>query len=768
MRKRKRIRDIPALLFGGAVFFILCVSAFLMPLFYLPFAQDQINAPKEIIFFGLTGLALFLWSIRTVSYKKVLWRKTIIDIPFLLFGLFILVSAVFSQSFDTSVFGRGDGFVLHAVFVALLLVYAWLIIQEVYSATRWYVLLMSGLAGVFFSGLVFLLASVGAFDIISLLSIRSIDANLFSHSPTVFGIAMSASAAIGLGLMIQRGARQWLVFFGPLVAIVGIAVIAVIGFSVHLLLLAIGCALLLLFGAATLYRSRMVYMSVIWFVLLCSVFFAWRGVPASITKQVTIEVSLSSAVSTRIVGSAFIENAKTFLLGTGPGTFAFSFSAHRPQEFTQSASLSSIRFHRPHNTFLAVLSESGLLAAVSLLTIFLFGLGATVMSVHGLYHQKKRVKYSHTYLGKNEFRKDRHAFDSLAVATGWLVVSVGMGVVFYDAAMMWLWFWLLGLTLAGFATLTPDLVEERFIQVRLSAQRQLVASFVSVTVLVLFLISTTTMIRWYVAEIAFSDAQAAATRTDHIRAISRAASLRPGYAPYHISLSQAYLERARHQSSQDDVNADDVARDIVFATNEAKIASELDPKNVAGWEALTIMYMNARAFADDANEWAKDAIEQSISLEPNNPSFYWRLGSIYQFDGTFKEAEDAYRQSIRLNPQYIASYLSLADMYEVMEDIDSAVAVYDALLSADSSQLDAMYHKGRVLFNRGGREDVQQAKEVWEELIAVDSEYSNALYSLGLLHDQRGQQAVALEYFRQVELLNPDNEDVKAKIRSLL
>jgi tetratricopeptide (TPR) repeat protein len=53
-------------------------------------------------------------------------------------------------------------------------------------------------------------------------------------------------------------------------------------------------------------------------------------------------------------------------------------------------------------------------------------------------------------------------------------------------------------------------------------------------------------------------------------------------------------------------------------------------------------------------------------------------------------------------------------------------------------------------------------------VLELQPNYSNALYSIGLLYETRGDKATALKYYYKVKDLNPNNQDILNKIKSLM
>ena len=71
------------------------------------------------------------------------------------------------------------------------------------------------------------------------------------------------------------------------------------------------------------------------------------------------------------------------------------------------------------------------------------------------------------------------------------------------------------------------------------------------------------------------------------------------------------------------------------------------------------------------------------------------------------------------------------------------------------------YELGRLYYNQG---DISKAELCFTKAIEISPNYSNALYSLALIYQKQNKNKEALELFKKVLELNPDNEEVKQKI----
>ena len=79
---------------------------FLLPVFFLPFSFESFEFNKLYLLYFLTSFAFASWLARQILFEKeIKFRRTILDVPVLIFLSAVILSAVFSVDKLSSVFG---------------------------------------------------------------------------------------------------------------------------------------------------------------------------------------------------------------------------------------------------------------------------------------------------------------------------------------------------------------------------------------------------------------------------------------------------------------------------------------------------------------------------------------------------------------------------------------------------------------------------------------------------------------------------------------
>jgi cytochrome c-type biogenesis protein CcmH/NrfG len=75
-------------------FFVVLITVFLIPLFFLPLTTNFYDFNKKILFYLSTGILLLLWGIKSLTEKKVSLKKDPLLLPLAVFWVVYLLSAV--------------------------------------------------------------------------------------------------------------------------------------------------------------------------------------------------------------------------------------------------------------------------------------------------------------------------------------------------------------------------------------------------------------------------------------------------------------------------------------------------------------------------------------------------------------------------------------------------------------------------------------------------------------------------------------------------
>lgn len=748
------------LLAGGTVFF---------PLFVFPKTGEIINLPKIFFLFVWVALLILLWSLSALFEKKLVIRKSMIDIPLLLFLGSVLLSGLFSLSQKRSFLGDTQNFTLSVLVIFLSALFAYLLIQIVRTKKNFSFFLQMLLVSNILSTVVFFLLQTSWLHKSGVAILGENFFNTVSGTNSIFGIWVASMGVLSFGRVLLKGRRWFEYLLGAVSILLSFFVLLRLGFTVSLVVYAVGLGLLLVLPfvfAKYVHFKVAIGMFVLFLLTLTTLLF---GDPAVFKMGLPVEIALGHHTSVEMTKGVLSQDIKQFLFGSGPATFLYDFSLQRTAPFNMSALVATSRFHAPFSSFLALLCELGVVGGIFFFLLVLIGGGVVVSTwVELKTSWKEKTREEVAFVLQHSSPVFSQIFDVFVVGAAWIALTVGLVTSFFDTTAWWTWWCLLASLVGGTGFVNKKFVTERPVSLRVSPQYSLALSFGVIFFFTIILLSTAFGVRMYLAEYYFYKAAQVPSLGQAELLLQRSIQYRKNYSPYHVSLARIYLQQAKTEFEKNPKNIEGVANLVAQGTNEAREASQIDPKNVATAETLALLYLNAEAFAPDARTWAKDALASAIALEPTNALNHLRLADLLVKMGVFPDAEKEYREALRLKPDFVTASVQLAELYRNQEKYDEAIELYESFLSSARDNPQILYNYGVLFFNRHAKGDDDRAEDAWLRAVELKPDYSNALYSLGLLYEKRGEKGKALQYYQKVRELNPQNDDIKSKIRKLV
>ena len=740
--------------------FSLLGIVFLMPFFFFPLTADVLELPKQFLLIFLTMAAAVFWFGRNVAAKTLEWHPSKLDIPLLVLWAVLLVSTLTSRQRLFSLLGNYENFTWSFLSLSCLLV-VFLLIKEA-ARERRDVLLFTGalslsglLAEIFFILKTFFPAAVSWIPLSA--------GNPVSISSSSFGLFALVLMIIALALLSVPGKRFALrnIFYGAVFAL-SLTTLALVGFKSLWFISAVGMFFFLVHAVARAESLRFFWVSTCFALLVASILLSFFGTPGRLTAKLPTEVSLSPGVSWKIVSGALTTDAKSFLLGSGPASFVLDFSRFRPESFNANFAW-NLRFGSPYSTALEFLGATGVLGAAAMVLVIL-----TALSVIFLVWIRKSG-------GGGGRRTPDAQTETTALfwglAAAWLTMLVASFVTIFGA-ISWLVFFL---TPALFQIQSRTAMGQEPAVLRFSfknsPRRSLLISFVFVLFLASTVILGVFLGKFLAAETAYASGVGALRRGQSEVAatdFAQAVSLHPTRQTYRLALSHAYLVNAAKSAAGAEPDRNLIDTLLALAVGEARRATDLAPNSVVVWQQLAVIYGNARGLVPDANSWVIRSLERAIELEGTNPSLYLLLGQARIFDKQTDEAAKNFQKAVQLKPDYIEAYLALGALGEQTGKIDEAVAYLNQAALVAPRNVDALFNLGRLLYERGGEGDTLRARNSLETVVRINPQHANALFLLGLLSERQGNPQIALDYYRKVLELNPDNAEVKRKVDLLI
>lgn len=171
----------------------------------------------------------------------------------------------------------------------------------------------------------------------------------------------------------------------------------------------------------------------------------------------------------------------------------------------------------------------------------------------------------------------------------------------------------------------------------------------------------------------------------------KAIGFNPNLASYRKTYSQVNLSLAQTLLTKSDITDDDKTKASTLvqqAVREAKAAVSLNQKNPEYWYNLAGIYKTLVGLVDGAADWSYQAYQQTIILDPVNPTYSLDMGGLLYAAGSYEQAERAFEQSVTSKTDFANAWYNWAYAAKQQNKISAAVTRLEkalTLVPADST-----------------------------------------------------------------------------------
>ena len=161
----------------------------------------------------------------------------------------------------------------------------------------------------------------------------------------------------------------------------------------------------------------------------------------------------------------------------------------------------------------------------------------------------------------------------------------------------------------------------------------------------------------------------------------------------------------------------------------------------------------------ELQELADSAFEQTVAKlkvqkikEPNEQSWAYDLGVVYERAAKYNKAIAYYKESLEKESNIITASL-ISSCYDDLGDYDKALEYCDQAIALDSVKSDYLYQKANILDNAGRS---KEAIRVMGEYIANNPDMAEGYYRRGWFEDHSGNVEEAIEDYTMAITLEPN------------
>lgn len=637
---------------------------FLVPLILWPFNSELFEFNKMIIVYLLTTLILAAWILKMIWRRKFIFRRTILDIPLLVFLGSQFLSTILSIDPPTSFLGyysRFNGGFLSTT--SYLLLY-WAFVSNIHGAevkkiintTFWSATLVS---------------------IYGVLEHLGIDKNIWQQD-------------VQSRVFSTLGQPNWLAAW--LVALIPITwsyildnndeklslktviphILSTLFFIVLLFtksrsgLIGFGVVEIIFWGIIFLkYKSKFIkkFLIINVVIVTATLIFGTQFTPDvfSLFKKIQLNQTIvknqpgatvletggtESGAIRKIVWKGAFDIWKHYpVFGTGVETFAYSYYLYRPAEHNLTSEWDYI-YNKAHNEYLNYLANTGFVGLLAYLTIIIFSL----IQIGKLQSTDKRQLETGSL--------------TIAILSGYISILitnffgfsvVPIQVIFYLYPAF--------VAVLGFAESEPD--EEKY----LSPNHKTLSWITTITAFFLIIL----ICRYWYADILYAKGIGynKANRQDiATNYLSKAIKLQPHQSIYYSELSKSYVNLALAYNESGESTA--AAQFSEMAIDNIIKAVNFSPANVNLKRIEFGIFVMLSSIDNNYLMDAKDVLVAAVTQAPTDAKLHYNLGLIYSRMGQEDLALQSLKKTVELKPNYKDARSAYAILLIAAKDNDQA------------------------------------------------------------------------------------------------
>jgi Flp pilus assembly protein TadD len=673
MNKNTVLDKINNLIFG-----LIVSVAFLTPVFFLPITYEYFEFNKLYFFVVTTAVLALLWCAKMVVEKKVYFAKSPVDFALLLVLVSFILSTLTSLDKTSSLFGSyGRWFPSLFGFIALYFYY-YTVSTNVNSAKKIRAILWSISAGTSIPALLAILNYFGF--TIPFLNQLNQQGFLLSGSTTNLTASLLVGMVISVSLMVnvKDPVKKGVTLAVSILDLIALALFGGIIFVVVSVLLA-GIAILKS-PSESVNKSKMYLFPGIGATLaFLALFFVVPQTRAVLERTYPNKEILPSVKESWVVTSTTLRDFPIF--GSGVGTFQLNYPRYKTlsQNYTPTW---NVNFDKPANEIFNVISSLGI-----------FGLLAYIVLITTLVRLvRNSIKVNDAYKGLSVVISAGLIASLVALLFGYLSFQLAfltftlMGILTAEASLntnkSWVKQWTLSLESR------TDTEEASIIEGTVLAKTELLQYIIALPIIALVGFGIYQAYLQYAPEYYMRKAIVAASRQDTSGSYSyqvKVISVNPQRSEYHRIYANTNLALAQSLSvkpnltDQEKITAQNL---LAQALRNIKFASEsVNPLDPANWAVRGQIYKYLIPVAKDADQFAVQAYNTAIQLDPTNPALRVELGGIYFAKEDYATAGSLFKQAVNLKSDYANARYNLAYSLLKLKAYSDAKTEFEATLS---------------------------------------------------------------------------------------
>lgn len=706
------------------IFFLANLLTIATPFIFTGVNSELFEFSKMLFVYGLTTLMVSCWLIRMIVSKKIIFKRSFLDLPLLLFLLSQIISTFFSIHLRTSIFGyytRFHGGLLSTISYCFIY---WILVNNLNQKQLKALLLTSSLAGLVVS-LYAIPEKLFAISPSCIILYRTFDTSCWiqdvqSRVFATFGqpnwLAAYLSMIIPVQLYfflhpLQNNRLLWLstLFKQKTVTLIQktfwlaallASILALIFTQSRSGFLGLGMGLLTFISVKLLVnKNRVIFKKKALSFAVVLFFFALLIAGTGLIPSLKTIINQSRNIDplhkqekvNQTKNSVNVENPGILItpsenirlvvwqgalniwkeypvFGSGPETFAYSYYQGRPLEQNHLSEWDFL-YNKAHNELLNFLATSGLVGLLSYLLL----MGASFLLMGKLLLKRKNYN---------------HSFDLiLAVGSSLIAFNITNFLGFSTVTVTLLWMIVLSFLAQHQQQNSRNIASTNGVEVKKTESDQtnhqldflqyvtLACVFLVVAHLLLSIVSVWQADFFFTKAKAHSEANNYETSAEYFK---RALLLSPKEALFYDEMAHLYASAAlEFQLLDDQSTAKEFATLAIAASDQAL---DLNSKHIHFHQTRASVFSKLAQIDDKYLEEAKNSFIKMREMSPTYPKPIYHQAIIEWSQGKNQEAIKTMNEAIKMKPNYHQARYRLGQIYESTDDCDSAKKQYQYIL----------------------------------------------------------------------------------------
>ncbi len=772
------IKSVSPRIFDGITRWSLYLLFFLVPLIFLPWTSDVFEINKQTLFVIGSGVAFASWLFSMVLSRRLEFRTGAVVLLPALFLLTAFLSSIFSLAGYQSWVGQLSQEYTSFLSIAMFVLFFYVVLHKGKDAAVQHGLLFALFLAGAISSLIAFCYSIG-FNIIPGIDILGFNPTGTVNTFIGFSVVlMFAGAALwlvsrhGSKSFFPDGARGWVLRLSiAIISVVTLFLMLALDFWLFWVMNILGVVLLAGFGLL----SNRAFPSPKRFVLpllVLVVSLVFLFAPSPYKLKMPLVVSPSHGTSWDIASKVVGENSRQLFFGSGPGTFMYDFAEFRPMAVNPSR-FWNVRFDRARSHVLTTLATFGILGALAWIVFVGYML----------------VRSLSKFLGGSDPDDWKLSY---TLFVGWALLLF-LHIFYVSNFSLQFLFW--GLTALLATHIGGRMLSANFREApRLSLGSVFVFVLIGVGIVTAIFLSVSR----YAADVSFAKAlrmsSANASATDVVNELARSIRYNRFSDTHYQAMGRVRLAQAAAvlrevkdgkptQEQLDQISA------LVKASVEATTRSTtLAPNDSQNWALQAATYRDLMSYANNAEEFAVAAINQAITLEPNNPSHHSGLGLVHlaladrarallnsqnkelaaaakeAFPKSLQAAKVSFEKALSLKQDYAPAHYQLAIVSERAGQLLDATNRLTELTKARPLDIGLGFELGVLLLRQN---QAKEAQAEFERILGLQPDYANAIWYLASALELQGKRPEAMAQIQKLIDKDPMNTEIQDRMARL-